>query len=30
MLVMEAGALLGLVSSADLLRLFAEGKVSGS
>jgi CBS domain-containing protein len=30
LLVMEAGALLGLVSSADLLRLFAEGKVSGS
>jgi signal-transduction protein with cAMP-binding, CBS, and nucleotidyltransferase domain len=29
-LVMEGGALLGLISSLDLLRLFAEGKVTGS
>jgi CBS domain-containing protein len=29
-LVMEAGTLLGLVSSLDLLRLFAEGRVTDS
>ncbi|MEN8183240.1 MAG: CBS domain-containing protein [Myxococcota bacterium] len=30
MFVMEEGALLGLISSLDLLRLFAEGKVTAS